>query len=292
MPKIIGIDTANIAAINGFFTSQTPSTGGTPPPSGATVSTTPTISANVGDLGAGIISITNKNTYTNPNFEFSIEVNGTEILSNTEVNRQLSSGQVSDTFTFLDSDTTPGTRTIKVKAQEFGDYIQSSEATTTYSKGSIQNHYIRLRGVNSNGSDTSSYIAISDIQFFTGQNGTGTEYPTTDLTSNTSETGIIVSAGQIYNSTYDAWKAVDSNTTNTMYWALGTSAANNWWQIQFDSATYPTAPEIKSIKVRFNASNQPFYFSLKSSSTGAFSGEEIDHGIYNISEKLIYLTFG
>lgn len=290
MPKIIGIDTANITAINGFFTSQTPPTGGTPP-SGATVSTTPTINANVSDLGAGIISITNKNTYTNPNFEFSIEVGGTEILSNSDVNRQLSSGQVSDTFTFLDSDTTPGTRTIKVKAQEFGDYIQSSEATTTYSKNTIQNHYIRIKAVNVDGSDTYLNMAIGDIQFFTGSGGTGTEYPTTNLTSNTSETGIIVSAGQVYNATYEAWKAVDSSTS-TMYWTLGGINSNSWWQIQFDSAIYPTAPEIKSIKVRFTSTSQIIYFSLKSSSTGAFSGEEIDHGIYPVIVEDAYITFG
>ena len=135
-------------------------------------------------------------------------------------------------------------------------------------------------------------LAIDNIQFFTGSGGTGTEYPTTDLTSNTSETGIVVSQGHLYSSSYAAFKAVDSNTTNTMSWLLGTSAANNWWQIHWESGTYATIPTIKSIKVRFDNNMQTNYFKIQGSDTGDFTGEETDYGVMKLSAKNTTLTFG
>jgi len=172
-----------------------------------------------------------------------------------------------------------GTRTIYVKAQEFGDYKQSAVATATYDVTFLNAAYIRLIAQTTAGANTTSYIGITEIKFYTGQGQTGTAYPTTNLTSDTSETGIVVSAGYSQSATYLPWKASDG-LTYTNWWSLGVSnAALNWWQIQFQSGTYPTPPTIKSMRI--NWSNfQTTSFRVLTSSTGAFSGEQVDQGLF------------
>ncbi len=77
-----------------------------------------------------------------------------------------------------------------------------------------------------------------------------------------------------------------------MWWALSTSAANNWWQIQFESSTYSTAPEIKSMQIRFDGQTQASFFSIAGSDTGNFSGEETDYGVFSITAENTALNFG
>jgi len=281
MGEISGVPASDINNVDGFYTTQS---GG-----GGTASTTPTVSLASTTLGAGVITISNHSSYTNPTYVANIEAGGSTIIANSAVAKSFSNGVYSDKLTFSDSSTATGQRTVKVRAQEFGNFIQSAEVTATYTKGSIQDRYIRIRGVTSTGADTSARIGPSRIRFYTGNSATGTVYPTTNLTSNTSETGIVVSAGHLYSSTYAPWKACDSSYT-TFYWALGTSAANNWWQIEFDPAVYPTPPEIKSILYR-RYNQDAAYISIKSSATGAFAGEETDHGVYATPSNNTY-TFG
>jgi len=278
-----GIDMGDIASIN---EQDVPSGGG------GTATTTPTISVSGGTFGTCFVTVTNHSGYTNPNYECVVTAGATTTVSDADVDHTLESALdgISAVMTFNDTNATTGTRTVTVKAQEFGDNIQSSSATATFDKVFIQNQYIRIRGVNSSGADSSGRLAIEDIGFFTGLGQTGTEYPTTDLTSNTSETGIVVSAGHSYTG-YDPFKAADSSLSS-MWWALGTTAANNWWQIQFESATYSTPPEIKSITIRFDGQTDALYFSIKGSNTGAFSGEETDYGVFSISAEGSYLNFG
>jgi len=285
MPSISsysGIDVASIAKISGI------ERGG----SGGTASTTPTISLSGGTFGSVKIVVTNHSSYTNPNYECVVDDGSITTVSDANVDHVLESdgSGISDTMNFVDSNSSTSTRTVTVKAQEFGDNIQSAAATTTFNVVYAQHSYLRIRGVTSTGQDTSARLAIEEIGFFTGNGATGTEYPTTDLTSNTSETGIKVSAGHSYSATYDAWKAADSSASS-MWWALATTAANNWWQIEFESATYTTAPTIKSLKVRFDNQSDAAYFSLKGSNTGAFSGEETDYGVFPITENTD-ITYG
>ena len=282
--KYSGIEMADIEKISGH---DVPSGGG------GTATTTPTISVSGGTFGSVTVTVTNHSSYTNPNYECVVTVGGTTTVADSAVNHTLDTGDdsVSATMTFDDTNTTTGTRTVTVKAQEFGDNVQSSAATATFDKVNVQNHYIRIRGVTSSGSNTSSPLAIEDIRFFDGSGQSGTEYPTTNLTSSTSETGIVTSAGQIFNSTYDDWKAAD-NSTITMWWALATSAANNWWQIQFESSTYATAPEIKSMQIRFDGQTSCSFFSIAGSDTGSFSGEETDYGVFPITAENTALNFG
>ena len=278
-----GIDMADIAKIN---EQDVPSGGG----GSGTATTTPTISLAASTLGSGVVTISIYSSYTNPTFIASVEAGGSTIIANSAVTKTFSSGVYSDTLSFADSSTATGTRTVKVKAQEFGDFIQSPEVTATYTKGSIQARYIRIRGVTSSGANTSSRIGPGNIEFHTGPAATGTEYPTTNLTSNTSETGIVISSGHLYSSSYASWKACDSSLT-TFYWALGTNSANNWWQIEFDPTTYSTPPEIKSVVYRRH-NQSTAYINISSSDTGSFSGEESDHGVYHTSSNGVIYTFG
>lgn len=286
MADLSGVDTSYIDGVNGFFTTQGSGSG--------TATTTPTISLTGGVFGQVTATVTNHSSYTNPNYECVVTAGGTTTVADADVNHTLDQGadSVSASMSFADTNATTGTRTVTVKAQEFGDYVQSSAATATFDISYVQHHYVRIQGVTSTGAATTLRVAIDDIRFCTGAGGTGTAYPTTNLTSNTSETGIVVSQGHLYSASYDSWKACDSNTTNSMAWLLGASAANNWWQIQWESATYATAPEIKSIKVRFDGNQQTLYFKLMGSSTGAFSGEETNYGIFYIPARNATIYYG
>ena len=277
MGEISGISTSDLNNVDGFFTTQ----GG----GGGTASTTPTIAVSGGTFGAISIVISNHSSYTNPNYFVESKTGATVMVADSDVIRQLdpSSNHIGDTLTFTDSNASTSQRTITVKAQEFGDFVSSSAATSTYTPSFVQNRYLRIRGVTSAGADTSDRLAVEEIRFHDSAAGSGTQYPTTNLTSDTSETGIVVSAGHYYSNTYAPWKACDSSATS-MWWALGTSAANNWWQLEFESGTYGTIPIIKSLVIRFDGQNDASFFSLKGSNTGAFAGEETDYGIFGILE--------
>lgn len=279
MASISGQNTSNISGIDGFFTEQ----GG-----GGTVSTTPDITVSGGTFGIVTVTITNHSSYTNPNYSAEAKVGTTVAVSDSDITRILdpSRNHIGDVLTINDTSAVSGARTLTVKAQEFGDSIQSTGATGTYVKADVQNRYIRVRGVTSAGAETNSRLAINDIRFYSASSGGGTEYPTTNLTSNTSETGIVVSAGHSYSSNYAPWKACDNpRNRGTMWWALGTNATNNWWQIHFESGTYTTTPVIKSLRVEFNGQTDATHFSLEGSDNGNFSGEETSYGVFEIIEN-------
>lgn len=282
MASISGVSTSDINGIDGFFTTQ----------GGGVASNTPTISVEGGTFGAISITVTNASSYTNPNYSVESKVGSTVTVLDSEVTRELDSSgnHIGSLLTFVDSNASTSQRTVSVKAQEFGDFVQSAAATGTYTPSNVQNRYLRIRGVTAAGANTSARLAIEDLRFWTGTGGTGTKYPTTNLTSNTSETGIVVSAGHSYSQTYAPYKACDSSASS-MWWALGTNAANNWWQIQWESGTYPNKPTIKSMVVRFDGQTDASFFSLKGSDTGAFAGEETDYGIFSIVENTTQ-TFG
>jgi hypothetical protein len=284
MASISGQNTSNINGVDGFFTTQ----GG----SGGTVSTTPTITATASGFGMVTVVVTNHSSYINPNYYVESKVGTTTTILDSNVRHILdpSGNRIGDQLIIADNNPISGERTLTVKAQEFGDFIQSSGATATYTPVNVQSRYLRVRGVTSAGVETGFRLAIGELRFYSESNGKGSKYPSKNLTSDTSETGIILSAGHSYSSTYAPWKACDSNI-NTLWWALGTIAANNWWQIQFDAKNYPTPPIMKSLVISFHNQTDATYFSLKGSDTGKFSGEEIDYGIYPIIESTNQ-TFG
>lgn len=256
-------------------------------------STTPTLSLNVAAFGVVTVTITNHASYTNPNFNATAAVGGTTTVTDANVrhNLDVSQNRLGNQLYIADTNATAGTRTLSVKAQEFGNYVESAAATATYTVNYVTARYIRLKGVTSTGAATASYLGFADVRFYTGAGSTGTAYPTTNVTSDTSETGIVLSSGYAYNATYATWKAADNNATGTFWWSLGLgNAALNWWQIEFQPGTYPTPPTIKSLRIYGN-NNQTTHFRILSSDTGAFAGEETDHGIFPVSNN-VYNYYG
>lgn len=245
-------------------------------------STTPTLSVAQAAFGVITTTISNYSSYTNPNFSAEAKVGSTVTVADTAVQHTLSanSDKLSNTFIFKDTNATVGTRTLSVRAQEFGDYTQSNVATATYDVTFLNAAYIRILLQSAAGTNTTSYAGINDIRFYTGPGQTGTAYPTTNLTSNTSETGIAVSAGFSYSASYQPWHAADNNTSSTFWWSLTVGNASlNWWQLQFQPGTYPTPPTIKSMRVIFSNSITSA-FRILTSDTGAFAGEQVDQGLF------------
>jgi hypothetical protein len=243
------IDDANISSVNG------------PTPNldlSRSASTAPSVSTSGGGFGFVTATITKSGggTYTNPNYSVECTLaDGTVTVTDANIGRFLESDKshLSGILEIRDTNASTAQRTISVKAQEFGDSTQSTTATGTYDVTFCQKEYVRLQACDVDGTATASNIAFSEVRFYTGSGQTGTVYPTTNLTANDSETDIVVSMGGTFGSgTYDPWKGADG-TLGTFGWALSQSAANNWWQIQFEDGTYDTKPIIKSIRLKLYA---------------------------------------
>lgn len=274
MASISGQSTTNIDGVDGFFTSS----GG-----GGTASTSPTLSVDVNPFVV-TLTISNYASYTNPNWEVSVFVGATEVVTNANVTRSIDSNLLSATLTWsTDTNASASNRTVKVRAQEFGDYIQSAEVTTTYANTTVQSRFLRLRGVTSAGVDTSDRIALGEVRFFDASGQTGTRFASGNMTSDllpTSE-GLSLSQGNVYSASYESWKAMDGSGT-TMAWLLGASAANNWWQCEFLVGTYPTIPIIKSLEILQRTSADTAYISIQGSDDGLFTTDLVEYGVYNV----------
>jgi hypothetical protein len=130
----------------------------------------------------------------------------------------------------------------------------------------------RLRVVDSSGNDSNLRIALVELEYYTGQNQGGTETPTSNATSNTSISGVTISAG-FTTSSYYPWKAFDGTLTGigSAWWSLGVSNPNNWIQLEFSSAE-----TFQSLRLIVNDSfNQATHFQILGSNDGNFTGEEI-----------------
>ena len=257
--------------------------------------TRPTISLNSATpvFGTVTVTISNHSDYTNPNYSAVCTLDdGTVTVTDANIDRVLESDEshLAGTLKLIDTNESTEERTITVKAQEFEDSKQSATQTATYVPSTIQNQYLRIRGVNSDGDQVSNRIAIMDVNFYAAAAQSGTVYPTTNLTANGSETGIAVSQGHLFSSLYDAYLACDSSTT-TMAWLLGTSAANNYWQIEFETGTYSSAPIIKSIDIKFHAQNDATHFALTGSNNADHSSATV-YAIFEITAENTVLNFG
>ena len=255
----------------------------------APATTTPSVSLSGGTFGVIEATVTKSGggSYTNPNYSAVCTLaDGTVTVTDANIDRNLESdgSHLAGTLNFTDTNASTAQRTITVKAQEFEDRKQSAAATATYTPSGVQNKYVRITGVNSDGSATANYIAMLDIRFYTAPGQSGTAYPTTNLTANDSETGITVSQGHLFSATYDAWKGVDSNTTGTMAWLLTTSAANNWWQIEFEDGTYGTTPIIMSLRIITNIYMTSHSIKL-TGSNNADHYSATDYGIYTMAKS-------
>ena len=249
--------------------------------------TTPSVSTSGGLFGNITVTVTKSGggAYTNPNYSAECTLaDGTVTVTDANIDRVLESDKshLAGTLILNDSHASTAQRTVTVKAQEFEGKKQSAGATATYTPSFIQNKYIRITGVLSDGGATAGYMGISDINFYSAGGQSGTEYPTTNLTSNTSETGIVISAGHFFSASYAPYLAVNTHTINTsgsMWWSLGTSAANNWWQIEFEDGTYSTKPIIKSMRLVITQFHQPTHVKITGSNNADHSSAT-DYGTF------------
>lgn len=161
---------------------------------------------------------------------------------------------------------------LRIFAADVGK-LRSVITTSTFAVIPTRNFsHWRFQTYTSGGSVSTQKAYIGDIRLFTLANSGGTEYPTTSLTSNTSESGITLSSGYQHSSGYAPWKVGDVHTY-TGFWTIGnTTAANAWVQIEFATAT-----TLGSITVTTNASfTDATNIKVFGSNTGNFSGEEIE----------------
>ena len=217
MAEISGVPTADIDNVDGFFTTQS---------GGGTATTSPTLSTMSSVISSSkTVTITNYATYTQPFVSASVFIGSTEIVS---------SANVTDTngvLSWEDTNTSTSTRTVKVRVQEFGDFVQSAEVTGTYDVQLATFRYFRCRGVDSSGNASNARLAVSDWRY----TSSGTDYPS-NMTSDTAPTPFVASAGHSYSASYAPWKAFDTSVYSVWY-SYGTTAANNYLNIDM-GATY------------------------------------------------------
>jgi hypothetical protein len=162
---------------------------------------------------------------------------------------------------------------LRVFCADVGE-LRSATLTKTFEvTQSLSFTHWRLRVVDSSGNDSANRIALVELEYYTGQNQGGTETPTSNATSNTSISGVTISAGHTQSSTYAPWRAFDGTLTGigSSWWSIGTTAANNWIQLEFSSAE-----TFQSLKLIVNDSfNDATHFQILGSNNGNFTGEEI-----------------
>ncbi len=238
--KYNGIDMADIEKISGVDVAT--SGGG-----GGTATGTPTGSVAFG-FGQGKIVISNHSSYTNPNYSVSVSIGGVTIVGDADVNHVMDTGDDSlgSVMTFSDSIAGTAERTVTIKAQEFGDKTQSAALTLTYTPTFVAYRYIRVTNVNeSKTTSGTSWLMLKNWSLYEGAGQTGTNHPTTNLTSNTSQTGIALTSSTVYSNNYK-YKAFDSSSS-TRFWAI--SGTPKYLQIEFEPGTYSTPPTIRSMNL-------------------------------------------
>lgn len=240
--------------------------------SGLLTTVTPTLSGTQSSFqqGASSTSIDISNHATNRSYQGAIyNSSGVEQTSNPVTID--SSGNVSFTVP-----STVGTNyELRIAGADTGK-LRSAEVTHTFNvTASTTFTYWRIQGVNNSEVNTSSKMFLLDVEFWTGANGTGTDYPTSHLSSDTGG-GITVTSGYFHSATYEDWKAFDSNN-GTGHWTLGNNTANNnWLQIELTGG----AQNFQSIFVRTNTSHHDApKLKLMGSNTGDFTGEEVEVAI-------------
>ena len=283
--EINGVSTSGTTGVNNIFGSGggggTPNTTPTPVTTGLQSST----------YGGNEFLLTNSLSYTNPTFFIEVtDSNGTVVVDN-EFTTEETAGFYIIRWTGAGD---AGTHTVKFRVQEFGDYYDSTEITLTYTKLAAEFQYWRIYGTDSAGNPVSAHMGIREWELYEGAAATGSVHPNGNMTAasnsstdepigNSSVSGYIAERGHTQY-TYPAWYAFDGNLTGQQAWTLGASAANNWIELQFDvgSTEFPTTadlPEIKSHRVRNYAGDGASYYTIKASTTGSFSGEEIEIAI-------------
>lgn len=163
--------------------------------------------------------------------------------------------------------------------------LRSVEAVGTFEVTASRTFtHWRMQGCTSDGTPSAAKLGVIEMNYWTGTGGTGTKYPTTAATSNTSISGVTISAGHQYSSSYASWEAFDraganegyNDGSDSMWWTLAVpSAADNWNQLEFSSAV-----TFQSVTVHvYQLFSDATHVKILGSNTGAFSGEEVECAI-------------
>ena len=196
---------------------------------------------------AGVVTASlapSSGTYDQPSFfaEVRDSSNTTTIVTND--NKTKSGTNLSFTLS------TVGSFILRVKTQDFGDLESefTNQSFTTTAQPSAR--YLRLSG-----SGGSSHTYVRDLRFFTTGGQAGTEYPTSDMTSNSAPSPFVATSSGAYtsNTSYQEWKAFDNSPTSSGWWNLFVSGTYSAWFLQLDIGT---AVSINSASCNIN----PSYF--------------------------------
>lgn len=285
MGKISGVPTSSLDSIDGFYSTQ----GG----GGGTATTTPTITLKKSTTYTGNgLTVTNTSSYTDVRWKINI-LNASSTVIATEDDCTFGtdgSGDITIDWSSFDG---TGTHTVEIWAQEFGDFIDSSKVTDTYTVAAAQFEFWRCWVADSSGtkvSGSNKYIHIDEWDLYESAGQTGTVHPTVNLTSNTSSADYEADRGWTqYN--YPAWQAFDG-ATNTNSWTLGASAANNWIELEMKQTTTPTIASMTvNLGSQLNGTNGA-YLLVEGSTTGAFSGEEKEYALIPITDTGQVINIG
>ena len=225
---------------------------------------TPTLTGDSSAIGGGnyTLTVSNHAIYDDPAYFVEVYTGSTKVVDNDDV-----TNNGDGTFTF----TAPaaGSHEIRVRAQDFGDLqseIATKALTTTAFGGNFR--YWKLTGVTCT---QGNWWMLANMRLFDATGQGGNAYPA-NMTSDTTPTPYVTDTNNVYNAGYPAWKAFDSNTTNSFYWAIGsTNGPADWLTVDLGSAY-----DIKSMTITAgnNATYAPTGFELYASATGVFGGEE------------------
>lgn len=231
MGQISGVSTSDLNNVDGFFTSQTGGGGGT-------TSTIPTMSFSNEQFVSGEITITNSASYSDISIFCQIKSGSTVVVPNSSMSLNETTGKI----TYIDT-ANEASRSIELTVQDFGE-ASSSLATGSYLKKDANFRYWRLMY---NAQSSNNHTYLKDFRLYDDVNQSGTGYPS-NMTSNVLPSPYSASGNYVYNSTYDYFKAFDSNV-GSGWWTIGSNTAGKFINIDFGSAK-----SIKSAYIRFNQS--------------------------------------
>lgn len=269
MGEISGVSTTDLNNVDGFFTTQ----GG-----GGTATTTPTFTLDASVYFNNEVVITNAASYTNAQFKVVVTLNGASVYSTVST---------LSTIPIIDADAANATaRQVTVTAQEYGDFVESAEATGSYTKTAFSFRYWRVYGSQDGSTPSTGWIGVYNFRVYSGAGQTGTFYPEY-LTSTTSgeANGYFVDSDYEYNNTtYAKWKAFDSNL-GSWHWTLSVpTAARNYAGFYFDPTIFSTLPTMTSVTFKNYSNPSANYALIMASNTGAFAGEETTLGVLTLTQ--------
>jgi hypothetical protein len=229
------------------------------------VTVTPTLTGDPSITGglSYTVTVSNNATYQDPAYFCEVYTGASLVIANSAV-----TDNQDGTLSFT-APVPAGTHEIRVKCQDFGD-LQSEVGTLAFTTTAFGGNfrYWKITGITCT---HPNWWMLANMRLFDAAGQSGTAYPA-NMTSATAPSPYVIVAGSNYNSGYTEWKAFDSNTTNSFYWAIGSPyGPADWLTIDLGSAV-----DVKSMTITGGNSSPyvPTGFLLYASPTGVFGGEQ------------------